>query len=53
MKQSRTFIPTMRQVPSDADIISHQLAFSRRVYSSKYERCILLSAAWQESATKN
>ena len=25
MKQSRTFIPTMRQVPSDADIISHQL----------------------------
>jgi prolyl-tRNA synthetase len=25
MKQSRTFIPTMREVPSDADIISHQL----------------------------
>ncbi|MEK5071093.1 proline--tRNA ligase [Sporosarcina sp. FSL K6-1508] len=25
MKQSRTFIPTMREVPSDADIKSHQL----------------------------
>ncbi|MCG7334016.1 proline--tRNA ligase [Sporosarcina sp. ACRSM] len=25
MKQSLTFIPTMRQVPSDAEIISHQL----------------------------
>ncbi|WP_262172949.1 proline--tRNA ligase [Saccharococcus sp. Marseille-Q5394] len=25
MKQSRTFIPTMREIPTDADIISHQL----------------------------
>ena len=25
MKQSLTFIPTMREVPSDADIKSHQL----------------------------
>lgn len=25
MKQSRTFIPTMREVPSDADVKSHQL----------------------------
>ena len=25
MKQSRSFIPTMREVPSDAEIISHQL----------------------------
>ncbi|GEN81992.1 proline--tRNA ligase 1 [Sporosarcina luteola] len=25
MKQSRTFIPTMREIPTDADIASHQL----------------------------
>lgn len=25
MKQSRTFIPTMREIPSDADVKSHQL----------------------------
>lgn len=25
MKQSRTFIPTMREVPTDADTVSHQL----------------------------
>ncbi|MFS0688063.1 proline--tRNA ligase [Sporosarcina sp. 179-K 8C2 HS] len=25
MKQSRTFIPTMREIPTDADILSHQL----------------------------
>ncbi|WP_339249757.1 proline--tRNA ligase [Sporosarcina sp. FSL W8-0480] len=25
MKQSRTFIPTMREIPSDAEIVSHQL----------------------------
>ena len=25
MKQSLTFIPTMREVPSDADVLSHQL----------------------------
>jgi prolyl-tRNA synthetase len=25
MKQSRSFIPTMREVPSDAEIVSHQL----------------------------
>lgn len=25
MKQSRTFIPTMREIPTDADITSHQL----------------------------
>ncbi|HEX5564799.1 MAG TPA: proline--tRNA ligase [Sporosarcina sp.] len=25
MKQSRTFIPTMRETPTDADILSHQL----------------------------
>ncbi|MCM3742868.1 proline--tRNA ligase [Sporosarcina luteola] len=25
MKQSRTFIPTMREIPTDADVISHQL----------------------------
>lgn len=25
MKQSRTFIPTMREIPSDAEVVSHQL----------------------------
>ncbi|MDW0115698.1 proline--tRNA ligase [Sporosarcina thermotolerans] len=25
MKQSRTFIPTLREIPSDAEIVSHQL----------------------------
>ena len=25
MKQSKTFIPTLREVPADADVKSHQL----------------------------
>ena len=40
MKQSKTFIPTLREVPADAEIKSHQLllraGFIRQVASGVY-----------------
>jgi prolyl-tRNA synthetase len=48
MRYSQTFIPTVKEVPADAEIISHQLmiraGLMRRVASGTY---IYLPAGWK------
>ena len=48
MKYSKTFIPTVKEVPADAEIISHQLmlraGLMRKVASGTYS---YLPAGWR------
>ena len=50
MKQSMTFIPTLREVPSDAEVKSHQLmlraGFTRQNASGVYEIPFLVQMGW-------
>lgn len=45
MRQSLTLIPTLREVPADAEAKSHQLSSESRIYQTEYERGIQLYAS--------
>ena len=36
MKQSKVFIPTMREVPAEAEALSHRLLLKSRFNQTKY-----------------
>lgn len=43
MKQSKVFIPTVKETPADAEVISHQMMI-RGIHPSSYGRNVRLLA---------
>ena len=60
MRYSEMFLPTGREVPSDAEVISHQLMLRGGSYQKTHERCLIFgcrlvtvsSAKWNRSSVR-
>ena len=49
MKQSKMLIPTLREMPSDAQVISHAFDVACRLCSPSLSWCLFLSAISKSS----